>query len=364
MSRYLTEEFERRYREKYGGNGKDEASEEINEVEEESVIEVITGKKLLEEAGEIEEIIEGILGKREWMIIAGYPKHGKTFGMLQMAEALGSGKPFLDTFPCKRCRALFLSLEEGKEGIASKLRALGMKEPPIDFIFPSSLLSLPMLKDIASGYDVLFVDNLERAWLALRDRRMPSYEKGNAYEVEYDRLALWKQAFSDLPISVVISHHLNKQGLYLGTTAIKGFADVFIEMTPQRKEGNKQAYIVKIEARNRKEMDLRILREGARWEYGGELQDAKKEKAKVLIIDLLEEERREWRRAEIVKAFREAGISEEEISDDVIDNALRELKEQGSLKQPKKGVYVRPSIIDIHAFNEEKKTERKLEGME
>jgi hypothetical protein len=280
-----------------------------------------------------------------------------------MAEALGSGKPFLDTFPCKRCRALFLSLEEGKEGIASKLRALGIKEPHIDFVFPSSLLSLPMLKDIASGYDVLFVDNLERAWLALRDRRMPSYEKGSAYEVEYDRLALWKQAFSDLPISVVISHHLNKQGLYLGTTAIKGFADVFIEMTPQRKEGNKQVCLIEIEARNRKGTEFRILREKARWEYGGELQDAKKEKAKVFIIDLLEEGR-EWRRAEIVKAFREAGISEEEISDDVIDHALRELKEQGSLKQPKKGVYVRPSIIDIHAFNEEKKTERKLEGME
>jgi NOL1/NOP2/fmu family ribosome biogenesis protein len=328
---------------------------------EERAYKPITMEELLGEARERGEIIEEILGEREWGIIIGFPKQGKTFLALQLAYSLAEGKPFLG-FPTKgRYRVLFISLEEDTAGIKSKLTALGFSPSPfLSFLFPPTM-TLAHLKDIIKEekYDVVIIDNLEMAWLSFIEEGMPTYGLGSAYEVEYKRLAVWKEIFSDLPISVIFTHHLNKQGLYLGTTAIKGFFDTIMEMTPRLREGNKQVCLIELSARARKGKEFIIGREGAEWEYEGEAQASQKEKAKVLILALFDEERREWKTGEIVEALEEEGIAE-----NIVNKALKELVERGSLERLKRGVYRRPSMMDIHIYNEEKKEERKLEGME
>jgi hypothetical protein len=303
----------------------------------ESLYKPIPMEELLVKTTEREEIIKELLGEKEWGIITGFPKQGKTFFSLQLAYSLAEGEDFLNKFPVEgNHKVLFVSLEEDETGISSKLRDL--KYAPsskVFFLFPPTM-TLLHLKEIIkeNDFDVVIIDNLQMAWIKFLEEGLASYKEGSAYEVEYKRLAIWKEILAETNATFIFTHHKNKQGLYLGTTAIKGFFDDIIEMTPRLREGNKQVCLIELEARARKGKEFVIGREEAKWQYEGEAQDTQKEKAKSLILLGLFQEKGEWKRKEIVEALEEEGLST-----DVIDVALKELVEERKLVKPQRGLY-------------------------
>jgi predicted ATP-dependent serine protease len=285
-------------------------------------------------------VIEGLAREGEWMLITGFPKAGKTFFVLQLAYSLAEGKPFLNQFsPMRKYKVLFLSFEERKEGINLKLRALKYPSSPnLYFLFPPSL-TLDYLKDCINQdkFEILIIDNLELLWLKVK-KDLASYFGSNAYEVEYDRFSFIKEQLEGLGITVFITHHLNKRGQYLGTTAIAGAPDNIIEMTALQREENKQVCLIETKLRNWKEGNFYIEREEAEWQYGGEAREAKVLKAQLFILELFKEQE-EMRRKVILKA-----LEDEEFSKDVIDNALRKLVKEGKLEKPRNGLYRRRSL--------------------
>ncbi len=57
------------------------------------------------------EIVGGLLRQGHKMILSGSSKAGKSFALLQLAAALCEGREWLQTFPCKASRILYLNLE-------------------------------------------------------------------------------------------------------------------------------------------------------------------------------------------------------------------------------------------------------------
>ncbi|MEM3555011.1 MAG: AAA family ATPase [Conexivisphaerales archaeon] len=307
--------------------------------EEKEIKNVFTFEELItDETTEDNPIIEGVLDPGELAIISGYPKTKKTFMAIQMAVETALGKNLFRVFPTAGGPTCFVSLEEGIRGIKKKLRFLypDLKEfPNTMFYFPSSF-SLEELENILRKDNPILVviDNLGLFLSGLEEKR------GSAYEDEYTRLNTLKELLKKYPwTSIVLLHHKNKQGQYLGTTAIKAVPDVFWEIEKRNDYEGDEAVKVEGEFRNKKALNFVLdFQEGEGFSYAGEPQDTQVRKTSELILKLLEEneEKREWKRKEIFSALKEKNP---EIQEPTMDKALKSLLKQGHIQKLKRGVY-------------------------
>ncbi len=90
-----------------------------------------TGSKLLEINEDLSEaIIEDVLFENDYIMLVAPPKMGKTILSLQMACALSSGTPFLNTFQVPKPQIVWYFATEGKdEDIKDRLRRISKITP-------------------------------------------------------------------------------------------------------------------------------------------------------------------------------------------------------------------------------------------
>ena len=147
-------------------------------------------------------IIENLLPAGTYLL-AGAPKIGKSFLVLQMAYQVSAGEPFLG-FPSRQGTVLYLALEDTYERLQKRLAQMTERDSP-DLVLS------------------VLADTLER----IRGRTPDN----GSYAADYDTIAKLK-AFSDQRgIALLLVHHTRKEGAedvfdtISGTNGILGAAD-------------------------------------------------------------------------------------------------------------------------------------------
>ena len=170
-------------------------------------------------------VIDGLLPVGTYLL-AGAPKIGKSFLVLQMAYQVSMGAPFLG-FSSRQGTVLYLALEDTYERLQKRLAQMTEQDSEhlILSVFSETLDEglTERLSDFWSEHTdtvLIIIDTLQRV-----RSRTPD---GGSYAADYDTLARLKE-FSG--VTVLIVHHTRKEGaedvfnMISGTNGLMGAAD-------------------------------------------------------------------------------------------------------------------------------------------
>ena len=154
-------------------------------------------------------IIENLLPAGTYLL-AGAPKIGKSFLVLQMAYQVSAGEPFLG-FPSRQGTVLYLALEDTYERLQKRLAQMTERDSP-DLVL--SVLADTLEEDLLEQLEsflfeypetvLVIIDTLQR----IRGRTPDN----GSYAADYDTIAKLK-AFSDQRgIALLLVHHTRKEG--------------------------------------------------------------------------------------------------------------------------------------------------------
>lgn len=156
-------------------------------------------------------LIDGLFG---WGLIffVGTHKIGKSFAMLQIAEAVATGGLLFGKYKVRQREVIYMCLEDGPERIQKRLLDFGYNEEDLSklhFIYESrkgteGLADLALRLQQAPKTKLVIID-------ALATFRGNAKNK-NLFQAEYDALFEIKKFASAHKICIIIVHHQNKPG--------------------------------------------------------------------------------------------------------------------------------------------------------
>jgi hypothetical protein len=171
-------------------------------------------------------------------ILAGRPKIGKSWLMLDVGLAVARGGDCLSGVKCEAGPVLYLGLEDNERRLQSRMtRLMGFAaEWPRDFHYATQ-----WPRANAGGLDQIrrWVNSTEGARLVVIDvlasMRSPRTDKQSPYDADYASIQALQQIASGSGVAVVIVHHLRKGGSdgdpvdkVSGTLGLSGAADTFL----------------------------------------------------------------------------------------------------------------------------------------
>ena len=162
-------------------------------------------------------------------ILAGAPKIGKSFLVLQMAYQVSMGAPFLG-FSSRQGTVLYLALEDTCERLQKRLAQMTEQDSEhlILSVFSETLDEglTERLSDFWSEHTdtvLIIIDTLQR----VRGRTPDN----GSYAADYDTLARLKEFSDTYGVTVLVVHHTRKEGaedvfnMISGTNGLMGAAD-------------------------------------------------------------------------------------------------------------------------------------------
>jgi RecA-family ATPase len=215
-----------------------------------------------------EFLLDGLIARGDCVLLAGRPKSGKSWLLLQMAAAIDTGSPFLGR-QTKRGGVLFVTLEDGERRIHERLHV--RKWQPTASAFAFGLLPLTdggvgQIEQSMGGFSAVFIDTLRAAC-------GPDIDENDNAAMGHVVQSLANLAHRN-ETAIVISHHVRKGeaedpfDLIRGAGAIRGAYDTGIVI--QRKPKEAEA-VLHIEARDIEADDMTIRFDGATgWSYEGD----------------------------------------------------------------------------------------------
>lgn len=174
-------------------------------------------------------VIEGFL-PIGLAILSAQPKSGKSRACMQEADAIASGRSFLEFNPPRPQHALYYSLEQGDRSVQEAVRSLGLAaDSDIDWQFklPGDGTFNAFLEDVRAKKrarpDLRFV--AVDMW-----NRLPlpkdALSEGGVYLREQKALAPLQGLAQELEIAIQLLHHTNAAGeRHGGSNAVAGTAD-------------------------------------------------------------------------------------------------------------------------------------------
>jgi len=166
---------------------------------------------------------------RRTYLLAGAPKIGKSFLVLQMAYQVSMGTPFLG-FSSRQGTVLYLALEDTCERLQKRLAQMTEQDSEhlILSVFSETLDEglTERLSDFWSEHTdtvLIIIDTLQR----VRGRTPDN----GSYAADYDTLARLKEFSDTFGVTVLVVHHTRKEGaedvfnMISGTNGLMGAAD-------------------------------------------------------------------------------------------------------------------------------------------
>jgi nucleotide-binding universal stress UspA family protein len=169
-------------------------------------------------------------------LLVGAPKFGKSWLCLGLAVAVSSGGRALGKIAVEQGAVLYAALEDPPRRLQNRINmVLGDSPVPDDLHVITMLPRLPVVADFLAGW----LDVHQNARLVivdvLRKVRPLSDGKGNAYNEDYDTLALLKDLADKYGVAVVVVHHTRKMtddadvlNEVSGSTGLTGAADAIL----------------------------------------------------------------------------------------------------------------------------------------
>ena len=191
-------------------------------------IQIMTMPELMETRFRVRPaVIDGLLTAGTYLL-AGAPKIGKSFLVLQMAYQVSMGAPFLG-FSSRQGTVLYLALEDTCERLQKRLAQMTEQDSEhlILSVFSETLDEglTERLSDFWSAHTdtvLIIIDTLQR----VRGRTPDN----GSYAADYDTLARLKEFSDTYGVTVLVVHHTRKEGaedvfnMISGTNGLMGAA--------------------------------------------------------------------------------------------------------------------------------------------
>lgn len=218
-------------------------------------------------------LVDEILAKGHMAVLAGRPKSGKSWLVLQLAQAVDQGRPFLGR-STKTGRVLYVALEDGERRVYQRCKILKWQPKNAAVLFDIARFDgdgvpgpgLEQLKQLAGQYDLIIVDTLIKTL------------SGKANENDNAQMGMVVNGLAhiahDTDTAVLLVHHTGKGmaenvfDLLRGASAIRGGYDVGLLL--DRKQDEREA-VLHMESRDvdLSNMTIQQAANGAGWECLG-----------------------------------------------------------------------------------------------
>ncbi len=226
-------------------------------------------------------VIEGLLYNGV-SIIAGSGKVGKSFLMAQIGYHVSTGTP-LWGMPVRKCKVLYLALEDSFSRLQKRLYQMFGGAPTKDFVLTTSAGRLgdsfdeQLINFLEGNPDtgLVIIDTL----IMIRDTDGDNY----SYSEDYDFIMTLKQFALRRGICIVLVHHTRKESssdpfdMISGTKGLYAAADAsFVLMKDKRESGEASLYVT---GRDQPDAKLSLVRDSEKltWELDSVSADAWKE---------------------------------------------------------------------------------------
>lgn len=214
----------------------------------------MTGEETwLTEYPETEWLVPGILTAAGFAVIAGPPKFGKSWMMLDLSMGLPSGSPVWGGRRVNGAGVLYLALEDPPARIHNRMRMMdrGVETKPKDLRSMYIAYKCPRLDEGHLEWVRAYLDRHPEIRLVIADTlqriRPVSNGRRNLYQAEYDDLGALQKFYADRGVAFIGVHHLRKRNSrgelvnpmdeISGSTGIQGVADTIMVCTREGMSG-------------------------------------------------------------------------------------------------------------------------------
>jgi hypothetical protein len=275
-------------------------------------------------------------------VLAGNPKLGKSWLVLNLAIALAAGGRALGKIPVEKAAVLYLGLEDKEWRLQRRLRPCCQGGPvPADLHFFTKWPRLDegglehldnWLKD-HPGTGLVVIDTLARLWPSGNGKRSST----TLYHQDYESMTSVKEIADRHGTTILGVHHLRKQATedrlaqLSGSMGISGSADTIMIMS--RGRGTADATLL-VTGRDVEEQELALQFDQSvkTWILLGLAQEVAKSRERQVILDALKEAHpKELRPSEIAKATGGTGAN--------IRKLLPKLVQEGHVRKTGYGTY-------------------------
>lgn len=174
-------------------------------------------------------LIEGIWLNSGTGMLAGMPKSGKTWLVIDMAISVASGTPFLGKFPTQQGPVVIYSPEGPKEELEERIRqvaatrGLNEKELPLHRINAEQLF----LNSTLDQQDIRLMAEKVQPALSVFDPLIECFDGNENHNEEVNRMTRFINKLArETSMAVMITHHMQKSGEQMrGAGTLRAFGD-------------------------------------------------------------------------------------------------------------------------------------------
>lgn len=250
-------------------------------------------------------------------LLAGKPKCGKSWLVLDLALAIAAGGHALGNIRCEQGQVLYLALEDTLRRLQGRMKAVLQGAPaPHDVA-----ITTDWKRSDAGGLDDLrsWLTDHPKARLVVLDtlQKVRGTRKRDAgvYEDDYKVISELKKVADEFTVPILVVHHLNKDGgqsdpfmKVSGTAGITGSADTILIL---ERDGADINAILHVKGRDINEAELAIQfdNEIGKWLKLGKAQDWRISEERRAILKLILDEGGPMHPKEIAYALGKKGAS-------------------------------------------------------
>ncbi|MCA9925545.1 MAG: AAA family ATPase [Anaerolineales bacterium] len=237
-------------------------------------------------------LVEGLIAFGHLVVLAGRPKSGKSWLVLQLMMCIDTGRPFLNR-QTRKAKVLYIALEDGKRRVYQRANLLKWQPENAVVVFEIARFDsgdglpgpgLAQIEEAANDFDLIIIDTLI-ATLSGRANENDNTEMGAIINT-LARIA------HETDTAIVLVHHTGKSfsddvfNTLRGASAIRGGYDVglLLERKPDEKEAILHAESRDVDVEN---MTLRQMPNGMGWEYVGNSKEIQKIRAGKITLDAM-----------------------------------------------------------------------------
>jgi AAA domain len=229
-------------------------------------------------------------------LLAGKPKVGKSWMALGIAIAISTGGVALGTRPVEMGDVLYMALEDNYRRLRKRLEKLLTNEAPerlhIVTQWPrmdeGGAEALERWLEAHPDTRLVVVDILKR----VRPRTSPNR---SVYEADYEALEAMQRLAAEFKVSILVVHHLRKQGAadpldeISGSTGLSGGADGVLVLKRDRGRADAYLHVTGREIEEEAELALRWDADLASWTLVGDAEEYRISKERQDIVRVLTE---------------------------------------------------------------------------
>jgi len=202
-------------------------------------------------------------------ILGGAPKLGKSWLVLDLCIRIAKGEPLWD-LPTHRGTTLYLCLEDPLRRVQERLNCITDEVPPNAFF---ATAAGTLADGLCEQINSFVAEHLDTALVAIDTFQIiRSSTADTSYANDYDEVRKLKQLADELNISLLLVHHLRKQGdsdplnKLSGTTGISGAVDAAFVLDQSKRNATGATLICTGRDIAYRELELNFSKEKYVWE--------------------------------------------------------------------------------------------------